>query len=187
MDSGNTARRIRAKDAAKAGEPAFDLQTFLPYRMLIATDQVTRLFEIRYMSEFGISIPESRILNVLSNFSPISSREICELTAMSKPRVSSAVARLAASGLLLRELNSSDKRLLRLELTARGRKLHEAIAPVAREMEQCLTEFLDQERRMQLMTQLTAIEQRARKEISKQRSQADGSSSHAQRRRGRSA
>lgn len=144
------------------GQKAIDLQLFFPYRMLISTDQVTKLFELHYRERFGITIPESRILNVLSRDAFISSREICEMTAMTKPRVSTAIARMVAAGLVTRSLEDDDRRLLRLELTPRGKALHRKVARGALEIERALIEEMSDETRDIVVAFLRSIEKRAR-------------------------
>ena len=59
----------------------FDLESFLPYRLSVTTNRVSRAFAAQYEQEFGISIPEWRAIAVLGAFAPLSSNEICERTA----------------------------------------------------------------------------------------------------------
>ena len=80
----------------------FDLESFLPYRLSVTTNRVSRAFAALYEQEFGISIPEWRAIAVLGAFAPLSSNEICERTAMDKAKVSRAVATLLKRGLIER-------------------------------------------------------------------------------------
>jgi DNA-binding MarR family transcriptional regulator len=103
----------------------FDLESFLPYRLSVTTNRVSRAFAAQYEQEFGISIPE-----------------ICERTAMDKAKVSRAVATLVKRGLIEREPHETDQRLIQLALSKAGRKIYEAIIPRARAIEAQVTEGL---------------------------------------------
>jgi DNA-binding MarR family transcriptional regulator len=111
---------------------SFDLESFLPYRLSVTTNRVSRAFAAQYEQEFGISIPEWRAIAVLGAFAPLSSNEICERTAMDKAKVSRAVATLLKRGLIEREAHETDQRLIQLTLSKAGRKIYEAIIPRAR-------------------------------------------------------
>ena len=127
----------------KRSRPAdFDLETFLPYRLSVTTNRVSRAFAAQYEQEFGISIPEWRAIAVLGAFAPLSSNEICERTAMDKAKVSRAVAALLKRGLIEREAHETDQRLLQLTLSKQGRKIYEAIIPRARAIEAEVTRGL---------------------------------------------
>jgi DNA-binding MarR family transcriptional regulator len=120
----------------------FDLETFLPYRLSVTTNRVSRAFAAHYEQEFGISIPEWRAIAVLGAFAPLSSNEICERTAMDKTKVSRAVAALLNRGLIEREAHQTDQRLIQLTLSKTGRKIYEAIIPRARAIEAQVTKGL---------------------------------------------
>jgi DNA-binding MarR family transcriptional regulator len=127
----------------KRSRPAdFDLESFLPYRLSVTTNRVSRAFAAHYEQEFGISIPEWRAIAVLGAFAPLSSNEICERTAMDKAKVSRAVATLLKRGLIAREAHQTDQRLIQLTLSKAGRKVYEAIIPRARAIEAEVTKGL---------------------------------------------
>lgn len=134
-----------------------DLESFVPYRLLMVTDQVSQWFARRYAAEFGITIPESRVLTVIARYAPLSSRSICERTTMAKSRVSIAVSRLVTAGLLTRDVDASDGRLLRLALSPQGEALYRKIVPVALEMEAALVKDLGSSGRETLMRSLHAM------------------------------
>ena len=117
----------------------FALEDFLPYRLSVAANRISRLFARRYSAAFGISIAEWRVMAVLGRFGTLSPGGITERTAMDKVKVSRAAARLAAAGLLSSESDAADGRVRRFGLTPRGVRLHAAIVPIARAMEAELT------------------------------------------------
>jgi DNA-binding MarR family transcriptional regulator len=120
----------------------FDLETFLPYRLSVTTNRVSRAFAAHYEQEFGISIPEWRVIAVLGAFAPLSSNEICERTAMDKAKVSRAVAGLLKAGAIEREAHGTDQRLIQLTLSRKGRRIYEAVIPRARAIEAEVTRGL---------------------------------------------
>ncbi|WP_343080545.1 MarR family winged helix-turn-helix transcriptional regulator [Ostreiculturibacter nitratireducens] len=111
----------------------FDLAKFLPYRISVAAARVSRGFAKRYRTEFGISIPEWRVLAHLSAAGgPVSVREVHARVDMDKSKVSRAAARLEQAGYVAKAENSDDRRLVQLTLTEAGRDLVARIVPVAR-------------------------------------------------------
>ena len=140
-----------AQPAAGAEEnPAFRLDAFLPYRLSVASNRVSRAFARHYAEEFGLTIPVGRVLAVLGSYAPVSSNEIVARTAMDKAKVSRAVARLVADGLVRRDVDPEDQRLIRLSFSRRGRRVYEAIVPRARALEAELLEGLAPSRRDEL-------------------------------------
>lgn len=111
----------------------FDLSAFLPYRLSVAAARVSRALARRYQDEFGLSIPEWRVLAHLSGSAggPISVRDIEARADMEKSRVSRAVARLEAAGYLRKSAGPGDRRLLDLALTEAGQALMARLIPVA--------------------------------------------------------
>jgi DNA-binding MarR family transcriptional regulator len=109
----------------------FDLREFLPYQLAAASERVSRDFAEIYRREFGITIPEWRVLAHLSQEGDISVRDIEARVAMEKSKVSRVATRLEAAGYVEKRLNAGDRRLLSLSLTPKGRELMARIVPVA--------------------------------------------------------
>lgn len=130
-----------ATSQADDGEP-LELERFLPYRLSVVSNLVSKAFARRYETAFGLSIPEWRVMAVLGRFAPASSQEISRRTAMDKAKVSRAVSRLVASGLVDRTDNPQDHRQNVLTLAPRGRAIYREIVPLARAIERDVTEAL---------------------------------------------
>ena len=109
----------------------FDLSAFLPYQLAVASARVSRGFADRYHAEFGLSIPEWRVLAHLAQSDAVSVREIHARVDMDKSKVSRAAARLEAQGLIEKRAHPEDRRLLDMRLTDKGRALMERIVPIA--------------------------------------------------------
>ncbi|MBC7157714.1 MAG: MarR family transcriptional regulator, partial [Rhodobacteraceae bacterium] len=91
---------------------AFDLSVFLPYRLAVAAQRVSRAFAQRYRHDFGLSVAEWRVLAHLSQSGNVSVREVFERVDLDKPRVSRAAARLEAAGYITKQPNPRDRRLV---------------------------------------------------------------------------
>ncbi len=121
---------------------SFDLSSFLPYQLAVASSRISREFSERYKREFGLSIPEWRVLVHLAQSDAVSVREIHERVDMDKSKVSRAAARLESSGLIEKRENPEDRRLLDMRLTAKGRDLIARIVPIADAYQAQLTALL---------------------------------------------
>lgn len=109
----------------------FDLSAFLPYQLAVAASRVSKGFAERYRAEFGLSIPEWRVLAHMAQFDAVSVREIQARVDMDKSKVSRAAARLEATGLIEKRGDPKDRRLLDMRLTEKGRDLMARITPIA--------------------------------------------------------
>ena len=109
----------------------FDLNAFLPYRLAAAASRISRAFSERYREEFGISIPEWRVLAHLHHAGDVSVRDIEARADMEKSKVSRAATRLETAGYVSKAVNDADRRLLILRLTPSGRALMARVIPVA--------------------------------------------------------
>ncbi|WP_035708434.1 MarR family winged helix-turn-helix transcriptional regulator [Niveispirillum irakense] len=110
-----------------------DLDDFLPYRLNVLARRVSRELEKRYQAQFGIAIPEWRVMATLGREQPLSSNDIVERSHMDKAKVSRAVTALVGMGYVAREVHPGDQRLLRLSFTPAGRTLYDKITVVAQE------------------------------------------------------
>lgn len=109
----------------------FQLNQFLPYQLAVAAAHVSREFSMRYRREFGLSIPEWRVLALIAFEGGVSVREIHARVDMDKTKVSRAAARLESNGLIEKRAHSEDRRLLDMRLTDKGAELFARIAPIA--------------------------------------------------------
>lgn len=123
-------KAVSSTHEAQADE-GFDLAAFLPYQLAAAAGRVSRAFAERYRTEFGLTIPEWRVLAHLSQSGPVSVREIHVRVDMDKSKVSRAAARLEAAGHVAKALHPGDRRLVALSLTEQGQALVARILPVA--------------------------------------------------------
>jgi DNA-binding MarR family transcriptional regulator len=126
------------------------LEDFLPYRLSILSNRVSRAIAARYAKTFDLTIPEWRIIAVLGRRPGLTAKEVAEATEMDKVAVSRAVARLVAAKRVAARLDRDDARRQLLALTALGESVHARIAPIALASEQKLLAALSGGERAQL-------------------------------------
>ena len=115
-----------------------DLEHFLPYRLSVLANRVSRGFGRLYEDRFDLKLPEWRVMAVLGRRSGITAREVAELTAMDKVAISRAVARLMEMGRVGAETDSADGRRQKLSLSEAGLDIYRQIIPLAKRIENAL-------------------------------------------------
>ena len=111
------------------------LADFMPYRLSVTTNIVSDLIAGRYRSQFGLKIPEWRVMAVLGDVGTLTQRALVGATRIDKVAVNRACKVLDERGLAVRSPNASDGRSHHLELTAAGRAMFDQIMPMALDME----------------------------------------------------
>ena len=111
------------------------LDGFLPYRAARLAAALSRGLAALYETQHQISVPEWRVLVHLTQESEISVRDIKVRVDMDAARVTRAVQRLEARGLVSKLVNERDRRLVRLALTPAGRDLAARLSGLAVEFE----------------------------------------------------
>lgn len=136
------AAKVKEASQPKEATDTFRLEEFLPYRLAVTSGQVSRLFTRNYAENFGLTIPEWRVLAVVGRYETLSPSGVGELTAMDKVKVSRAAASLVSRGLVKQSQDPSDGRGRLLRLTRKGLSLHGKIVPEARDLESQIAEGL---------------------------------------------
>ena len=135
--------------------PKFDMERYLPYRFTVLAAQLSAELATQYKKDYGISMPEWRVLlNVGYSASP-SIRDIEKRVNLEKSKVSRAAAKLVAKGFITKETDATDRRLLKLALTDQGAELLVKLIPVATSFQERLNEVLgDKEEALQQALEL---------------------------------
>jgi DNA-binding MarR family transcriptional regulator len=120
-----------------------ELDRFLPYRLSVLSNRISQDIAQLYAARFALSVTEWRVLAVLGRFPDLSANEVAERTAMDKVAVSRAVATLLKDGRLKRRIHAGDRRRSVLELSAKGYRIYDEIAPLALQLEAALLSNLD--------------------------------------------
>ena len=123
-------------------EHPFNLAEFLPYRLALIAERVSRRLAVEYERSHGLSVAEWRVLVNLSNLGTASVRDIQLVTNLEKSRVSRAVGRLETAKMVEKHVSAEDGRLVEIALTTKGHEALDAIIPKAQEVENRLLEGL---------------------------------------------
>jgi DNA-binding MarR family transcriptional regulator len=145
-----------------ASPSALVLEEYLPYRISVLSNLVSRTLARLYEQRFGLTVAEWRIMAVLARFGPLSANAVCDRTAMDKVQVSRAVARAVDNGLVDRGVDALDRRRSVLTLTSKGRGIHDQIVPLAVNLQSNLLGSLTAEENCRLNDMLTQLYSRAR-------------------------
>ena len=139
MNSGQDAAVEIGKPADESRTLALQLGDFLPHRLNVLSSLVSQALTQVY-GQYGIGIPEWRVLVSLGQFGIMTGKAIGARTHMHKTKVSRAVAQLEQRKYLVRRTNRSDLREAFLSLTPAGRAVYEELAPRALEFTARLSE-----------------------------------------------
>ena len=120
------------------------LEDFMPYRLARLSSTVSTTIARAYDKEFGLSIPEWRVIAVLGRFPGLSAVEVAEQTFLDKVAVSRAVTKLIKNGRVDRQFADADRRRSILNLSEKGREVHDGVAKLALNFESDLLEGLDE-------------------------------------------
>jgi DNA-binding MarR family transcriptional regulator len=150
--------------------PLLDLERFLPYRLNVVAEGVSRALSRLYAERYGIGIPEWRVIATLGQYDRMTAKEVGAHSRMHKTKVSRAVATLEAKGLASREPNEDDMREAFLTLTGRGRRVYQDLVPHALAFERALDAALGARDREHLDSLLRRLEARAQELAASDRS-----------------
>ncbi|MFO1218241.1 MAG: MarR family transcriptional regulator [Burkholderiaceae bacterium] len=139
-----------------------DLQAFMPYRLAVVAEAVSRSLAAVYAQRFNLTRDEWRILAALAVRDDIKGTELGSLATLDKMQVSRALTRMERNGLIERQPDAADRRNLVVRLKPAGRALYRKIVPMARSREAYLLESLDADERSALDSALDKLLARAR-------------------------
>jgi len=123
--------------------PKLHLEKFLPYRLSVLSNTVSSAIAAAYFMNFGLSIPEWRVMAVLAANPGLSAAEVTARTAMDKVAVSRAVGALLSAGRLHRTTAPADRRRTHLALTTAGSRVYARVVPMALQYERNLLASLN--------------------------------------------
>ena len=105
----------------------------------------------------AITVAEWRVLLTLAQHSPASGKQIAGRWAMDKMAINRAISSLQRRNLIKKKINSVDKRVIDLMLSASGHKLYDQLLPVANERYHKLLSGLNSIEEKQLRTTLLKL------------------------------
>lgn len=143
----------------KRGE--FVLDEWLPYRLVVTADEVSRAFARLYRQQFGLTRYQWRVLSVVAAEPGVTAAVVCRASTLEKMQVSRAVSDLRDEGMLTATQDPKDRREYRLRLTRRGWALYRRLTPLARDLEERLLADISAAQRQALTDVLPLLRERA--------------------------
>ena len=137
------------------------LADFLPYLLSVTSNAVSGRVADAYRTQFGLRIPEWRVMAVLGDAGSQTQRELTQATLMDKVAVNRACKGLEDRGLAERTANARDGRSHHLGLTEAGRAMHARIMPLALAIEAQLFAGLSADERATLRGLLARVREAA--------------------------
>lgn len=137
------------------------LADFLPYRLSVLSNRISRAIEASYQEKFSLTMPEWRVMAIVADNEGLSAGEVAEKAEMDKVAVSRAVTKLMEAGRFNRDISPDDKRKSALYLTPDGFRVYEEIVPIAKQYEADVLGQLsadDQVKLGQILRKLQTIE-----------------------------
>jgi len=117
-----------------------DLKKFLPYRLSVLEQRISKTIAQKYTKQFGLSRIEWRVMSTLAMFEGISAKQICQFTRMEKMQVSRAINGLTQKQLINQKVSPNDQRINLLTLTGKGLSIYQLIVPLVVEEEKKIFE-----------------------------------------------
>jgi DNA-binding MarR family transcriptional regulator len=111
------------------------LDHFLLYQLSVAAGSSGGLLTRALDAELQLSLAEWRVILIVGEIPNLSNDAVAARTTMDKARVSRAIARLVSMGILNREVDDSDRRLIALSLTSQGRAIFQASMDIGEKVE----------------------------------------------------
>ena len=96
-------------------------ENFLPCRFKAINERTLRLLAETHEC-LGITAPEFGVMVILAEQDDVSSRDINKTTGMDKATITRALDRLIDKQLISRTKSNKDSRLIKLKLTAKGKR-----------------------------------------------------------------
>jgi DNA-binding MarR family transcriptional regulator len=111
---------------------------FLTSRVLRLSNTLGLYASRRYRDEFGVTLPEWRVMSIIAFCEPTTARDVSKILATDKGWVSLSAESLRRRGYVSGSPDERDGRRILLSLTEEGRKMHDAILVVAQWRQQRL-------------------------------------------------
>lgn len=138
-----------------------ELNTFFPYRLARLAEVVSQATAQVYSERFGLMRDEWRIVAALAGQAAMKTTRLMECSTLDKMRVSRAIARLEANGLIVRTPDPEDGRAWLVELQPAGIALYKKIEPMVQAREEFLLSALSESERVAFSAAMDKVYSRA--------------------------
>lgn len=162
------------KRSAKAGSPwrnlpsngsNLNVEDFLTFRLTRLSNSLRTNLTKRYLEEFGLSLPEWRLLALVTRFAPLRFSELTQRSGMDKGQVSRTLRVMTRRGLTtMKVVKTRGSRVAEalaapviISVTAKGKSAYKAVLPVAQRAQAEMLMTLSASERLQLYTTLEKL------------------------------
>ncbi len=115
-------------------ERQFENEEFLLFRLANVSRRVANACAEVYFAQFGITVPEWRLMAQIGRFGSISAKDIADKISMDRVAISRAAAKCSAEGLIGETPHPADRRCKVLSFTPKGMALYKKVIPRACEL-----------------------------------------------------
>ena len=165
------ARRTRTH-ALPAGNPWLDVGDhgrglhighFLTFQIIRLANAIKSNVTRQYLSDFGLSVPEWRLLAMTMRFEPVRFSELVANSSMDKGQASRTLQTMTGKGLIATRATRGTRRTsdavspVILSVTPKGRKLYQQVLPVAQRNQARLLHMLSRDERKVLYSVLNKL------------------------------
>lgn len=133
------------------------LDQFLTYRLHVLNKLSERGISERYQEKLDVTLPEARIIAAVGSFGPFSVMDLARHANLDKSQASRAAEALIRRGLVARDSDPADGRVVLVSLTPEGRALYRRVMPIARKWNVDLFDCLDNAERVALGKMLDKV------------------------------
>ncbi len=140
----------------------FDLNDYIPCQLATLTQSIMRSVAALFEERYRITLPEWKVLAIIQGKPGLSAVAVARLAQMDTVAVSRAVTKLLDRGLVIREIDSEDRRRSVLDVSAEGRELHDQITPLASKLEASLLEELTEEEQRVFVKAIRVLRSKAK-------------------------
>jgi DNA-binding MarR family transcriptional regulator len=166
------AGRAARTHALPAGNPWLDVGDqgrglhighFLTFQIIRLANAIKSNVTRQYLSDFGLSVPEWRLLAMTTRFEPVRFSELVANSSMDKGQASRTLQTMTKRGLIATRATRGARRAsdtaqpVILSVTAKGRRLYQQVLPVAQRNQARLLHLLSRDERKVLYSVLNKL------------------------------
>lgn len=141
------------------------VEDFLTFRLTRLSNSLRTNLTKRYLEEFELSLPEWRLLALVTRFSPLRFSELTNRSSMDKGQVSRTLRVMTKRGLtktkVIAQRGSRSAEALAapvsVSITAKGKALYKSVLPVAQRRQAQILSMLTESERAALYTALEKL------------------------------
>jgi DNA-binding MarR family transcriptional regulator len=151
--------KVATRKAGRTDQPPSfrNLMTFRLHRVARISERIS---EQHYRKHLGLTLPECRVIGITASYGSVSFKRVAAAAYLEKSYASRVVSALVERDLLEKQANPSDSRSVLLQLTAKGRAVHEQTYALALRLNELLQQPFRRAQVDNFVAFLDALEQR---------------------------